>query len=43
MHPELLIILGSVIDLILVMGEKCKLGKFVEKAKEKRRISLICY
>jgi len=25
------------------MGEKCKLGKLAEKAREKRRISLICY
>jgi len=25
------------------MGEKCKLGKLAEKAKEKKRISLICY
>jgi len=25
------------------MGEKCKLGKLAEKAKEKGKISLICY
>jgi len=33
----------NIIYLILAIGEKYKLGKLAEKAKEKRRISLTCY
>jgi len=33
----------TIADLVSAMEERCKLERLAKKAKEKRRISLICY